>query len=135
MAHSNVWYSRPRIYGKGSRSCRVCGKNGQGLIRKYGMDICRQCFRENASAIGFVKVRFFSPAFLPLTDFRSTNDSWNYPFDQVSTPSLKFDSIAEDVADFHLSTEHFTVDNPSDMILSSSVSFTEIGFREYLDLA
>ncbi|TIB70930.1 hypothetical protein E3Q22_03909 [Wallemia mellicola] len=56
MAHSNVWYSRPRIYGKGSRSCRVCGKNGQGLIRKYGMDICRQCFRENASAIGFVKI-------------------------------------------------------------------------------
>lgn len=120
------------------------------------MDICRQCFRENASAIGFVKVRFFSPAFLPLTDFRSTSknssfrllevlyvaccihktdDSWNYPFDQVSTPSLKFDSIAEDVADFHLSTEHFTVDNPSDMILSSSVSFTEIGLREYLYLA
>ncbi|EIM22328.1 40S ribosomal protein S29 [Wallemia mellicola CBS 633.66] len=57
MAHSNVWYSRPRIYGKGSRSCRVCGKNGQGLIRKYGMDICRQCFRENASAIGFVKYK------------------------------------------------------------------------------
>lgn len=27
-----------------------------GLIRKYGLDLCRQCFRENAHAIGFVKV-------------------------------------------------------------------------------
>lgn len=28
-----------------------------GLIRKYGLDLCRQCFREHAAAIGFVKVR------------------------------------------------------------------------------
>ena len=31
-----------------------------GLIRKYGLDLCRQCFREKASAIGFFKVRLFS---------------------------------------------------------------------------
>lgn len=28
-----------------------------GLIRKYGLDLCRQCFRENSAGIGFVKVR------------------------------------------------------------------------------
>jgi hypothetical protein len=27
-----------------------------GLIRKYGLDLCRQCFREKSAAIGFVKV-------------------------------------------------------------------------------
>ncbi len=30
---------------QGSRRCRVCSNQG-GLIRKYGMNICRQCFRE-----------------------------------------------------------------------------------------
>lgn len=35
---------------------RVCSNKG-GLIRKYGMDICRQCFREKADAIGFAKYR------------------------------------------------------------------------------
>ncbi|KAL1871310.1 hypothetical protein VTK73DRAFT_2106 [Phialemonium thermophilum] len=56
MSHDAVWYSRPRKYGKGSRSCRVCAHRA-GLIRKYGLDICRQCFREKASDIGFVKHR------------------------------------------------------------------------------
>lgn len=37
-------------------SCsRVCGSN-KGIIRKYALEICRQCFRENAKNIGFVKV-------------------------------------------------------------------------------
>ncbi|KAL4811170.1 ribosomal protein S14p/S29e-domain-containing protein [Aspergillus unguis] len=56
MTHESVWYSRPRKYGKGSRQCRVCAHRA-GLIRKYGMDICRQCFREKASDIGFFKYR------------------------------------------------------------------------------
>ncbi|KAK8865802.1 40S ribosomal protein S29 [Kwoniella newhampshirensis] len=54
MAHSNVWFSRPRTYGKGSRQCRVCAHQA-GLIRKWGLDMCRQCFREKSAAIGFVK--------------------------------------------------------------------------------
>ncbi|GFZ43149.1 40S ribosomal protein S29 [Saitozyma sp. JCM 24511] len=54
MAHSNVWFSRPRTYGKGSRQCRVCAHQA-GLIRKWGLDICRQCFRERCKAIGFTK--------------------------------------------------------------------------------
>lgn len=56
MAHENVWFSHPRHYGKGSRKCRVCASHS-GLIRKYGLDICRQCFRERASDIGFNKYR------------------------------------------------------------------------------
>jgi hypothetical protein len=34
---------------------RVC-KNTHGLIRKYGLNICRRCFREYANDIGFKKV-------------------------------------------------------------------------------
>ena len=37
-----------------SRSCA----NGHGLIRKYGLNLCRQCFREYAADIGFKKVQF-----------------------------------------------------------------------------
>ncbi|KAJ2381757.1 40S ribosomal protein S29 [Coemansia sp. RSA 2611] len=55
MAHDNVWFSRPRRYGKGSRQCRVCTHQA-GLIRKYELNICRQCFREYANDIGFFKV-------------------------------------------------------------------------------
>ncbi|KAF8141605.1 ribosomal protein S14p/S29e-domain-containing protein [Boletus edulis] len=57
MTHDAVWFSRPRKYGKGSRQCRLCAHQA-GLIRKYGLDLCRQCFREKSAAIGFVKVRF-----------------------------------------------------------------------------
>ncbi|CAN6715771.1 unnamed protein product [Malus baccata var. baccata] len=35
-------------------SC-VCG-NPHGLIRKYGLMYCRQCFRSNAKEIGFIKI-------------------------------------------------------------------------------
>jgi hypothetical protein len=30
--------------------------NPHAIIRKYHLNICRQCFRERASDIGFVKV-------------------------------------------------------------------------------
>lgn len=35
-------------------SSRVCS-NRHGLIRKYGLNMCRQCFRQYAKDIGFVK--------------------------------------------------------------------------------
>ncbi len=34
---------------------RVCSNQG-GIIRKYSLNICRQCFREYSKDIGFVKV-------------------------------------------------------------------------------
>ncbi|OQU97489.1 hypothetical protein CLAIMM_03414 [Cladophialophora immunda] len=55
MSHESVWYSRPRNFGKGSRGCRVCTHKA-GLIRKYGLNICRQCFREKSQDIGFIKL-------------------------------------------------------------------------------
>ncbi|VDB93362.1 unnamed protein product [Peniophora sp. CBMAI 1063] len=56
MTHDAVWFSRPRKFGKGSRQCRVCAHQA-GLIRKYGLDLCRQCFREKSAQIGFTKNR------------------------------------------------------------------------------
>ncbi|TFK57685.1 40S ribosomal protein S29 [Heliocybe sulcata] len=56
MTHDAVWFSRPRKYGKGSRQCRLCAHQA-GIIRKYGLDLCRQCFREKSSQIGFEKNR------------------------------------------------------------------------------
>ena len=38
------------------RYSRLCCHQA-GLIRKYGLDLCRQCFREKSQAIGFTKVR------------------------------------------------------------------------------
>jgi ribosomal protein S14 len=43
-----------RKRGKGSRPCRRCGSYGP-IIRRYGLNMCRQCFRENAEALGFKK--------------------------------------------------------------------------------
>lgn len=34
--------------------CKVC-KSTRGLIHKYGLNICRRCFREVAPSIGFKK--------------------------------------------------------------------------------
>ena len=56
MAHSAVYFSRPRTYGKGSYTCRVCAHKS-AIIRKYGLNICRQCFREQSALIGFKKMR------------------------------------------------------------------------------
>lgn len=38
---------------------RVC-KHNAGLVRKYDLNLCRQCFREKAKDIGFIKVRLNS---------------------------------------------------------------------------
>jgi small subunit ribosomal protein S14 len=36
------------------KGCDRCGRM-RGLIRMYGMHLCRQCFREKAPEIGFKK--------------------------------------------------------------------------------
>ncbi|KAK9895838.1 putative ribosomal protein S29.e.A, cytosolic [Cystobasidium minutum MCA 4210] len=56
MGHENVWNSRPKTYGKGSRQCKRCHHQA-GLVRKYGLDVCRQCFREIHHLVGFSKQR------------------------------------------------------------------------------
>lgn len=42
------------LSGVGDRECRICGRHG-ALIRKYSINICRQCFREVAKELGFRK--------------------------------------------------------------------------------
>jgi len=41
-----------RRHAKGGRQCRLCG-NRKGLIRKYGLNMCRQCFYDNSEALGW----------------------------------------------------------------------------------
>ncbi len=36
--------------------CRICGRK-QAIIRKYGLIVCRQCFREVARNLGFEKYK------------------------------------------------------------------------------
>jgi small subunit ribosomal protein S14 len=37
-------------------ACRRCGRK-QGLVSKYDIYLCRQCFREVARSMGFKKYR------------------------------------------------------------------------------
>lgn len=46
--------SKDRSCGKAQKKCSRCGRIS-GHIGKYGMNLCRQCFREIASDIGFKK--------------------------------------------------------------------------------
>ncbi len=50
------WTKRIAVFRRrrGLRKCRVCG-GARGLIRKYGLFLCRKCFRERAEQIGFKK--------------------------------------------------------------------------------
>jgi small subunit ribosomal protein S29e len=51
-----LYATHPKNYGKGSRPCRVTGRNGgMGLIRKYGINMKRQVFRERAIDMGWMK--------------------------------------------------------------------------------
>jgi len=45
---------RDRKFGQITKKCLRCGRTG-AHIAKYGLHICRQCFRENALKLGFKK--------------------------------------------------------------------------------
>lgn len=45
---------KKRSVGKVKKRCSRCGRVG-AHIDKYGIDLCRQCFREIAVNIGFKK--------------------------------------------------------------------------------
>ena len=47
---------KKRTTGKGKNLCKLCGRRG-GHISRYGLHICRQCFRDNALNIGFKNYR------------------------------------------------------------------------------
>lgn len=45
---------RDRKHGRNVTPCRRCGKT-EGVINKYDLRYCRQCFREIAEDLGFSK--------------------------------------------------------------------------------
>ncbi|HLD87006.1 MAG TPA: 30S ribosomal protein S14 [Candidatus Nanoarchaeia archaeon] len=46
---------KERSCGFSTRKCSRCGRVGRGHVAKYGIGVCRQCFREIAVHIGFKK--------------------------------------------------------------------------------
>jgi len=44
-----------KVFGRGAYECRMCGRK-QGLVRRYNIYFCRQCFREWAPKLGFKKM-------------------------------------------------------------------------------
>ncbi len=51
-----IKFNKPkeRSCGIALRKCKNCGRN-RGHINKYGLHLCRQCFREMALNLGFKK--------------------------------------------------------------------------------
>ena len=43
-----------RQHGRNIKHCKLCGTT-RGMISKYGLDLCRRCFRLNAKSLGFKK--------------------------------------------------------------------------------
>uniref|UniRef100_A0A670HKN6 Small ribosomal subunit protein uS14 n=1 Tax=Podarcis muralis TaxID=64176 RepID=A0A670HKN6_PODMU len=55
MGHQQLYWSHPSHGPLPLPPSRVCS-NRHGLIRKYGLNMCRQCFRQYAKDIGFIKL-------------------------------------------------------------------------------
>ncbi len=45
---------KKRSTGRSKDRCEICGRTG-GHIKKYGLRLCRHCFREISKDIGFKK--------------------------------------------------------------------------------
>lgn len=45
---------KQRKYGRAIKKCGRCGRPG-GYISKYNLGLCRTCFREIATSLGFKK--------------------------------------------------------------------------------
>ncbi|MEK6882530.1 MAG: 30S ribosomal protein S14 [Nanoarchaeota archaeon] len=45
---------KERKYGRAAQKCERCGRFG-AHIKSYGVNLCRQCFRETAVELGFKK--------------------------------------------------------------------------------
>lgn len=45
---------KERKFGFTAKRCRRCGRT-RAHIGKYGLDLCRQCFKEIATRLGFKK--------------------------------------------------------------------------------
>lgn len=47
---------KQRAFGRTTKRCKHCGSLN-GHISKYGLNLCRQCFRDNATSLGFKQYR------------------------------------------------------------------------------
>jgi small subunit ribosomal protein S29e len=47
---------KKRKFGQSTKKCQICGRT-HAHINKYGINMCRQCFRLNALKLGFKKYR------------------------------------------------------------------------------
>ncbi|MFH1209577.1 MAG: 30S ribosomal protein S14 [archaeon] len=45
---------KKRRCGQSTKKCKLCGRT-HAHVQKYGLEICRQCFRLNAKKMGFKK--------------------------------------------------------------------------------
>ena len=52
--HAKYSVPKKRKGGALDKKCKRCGRTG-GHISKYGLNLCRQCFRDIATRIGFKK--------------------------------------------------------------------------------
>ena len=53
-----VKHNKPKVkggYGRGANRCRFTNTT-RGVVRKYGLNICRRTFRLNAQKLGFKKL-------------------------------------------------------------------------------
>ncbi|XP_045144526.1 40S ribosomal protein S29-like [Echinops telfairi] len=50
MGHQQLYWSHRRKFGQGSHSYRLCSN------QKYGLSVCRQCFRRYVKDIGFIRL-------------------------------------------------------------------------------
>ena len=54
LKHAKYSVPKDRTGGALKKKCKRCGRTG-GHISKYGLNLCRQCFRDIATKIGFKK--------------------------------------------------------------------------------
>ena len=54
MNIDNVKIKEREVFRGRIEGCVLCGRK-RGLVRRYGLNLCRQCFRDKAMELGFKK--------------------------------------------------------------------------------
>ena len=54
MNIDDVKIKEREVYRGRIKGCVLCDRN-RGLVRRYGLNLCRQCFRDKAIELGFKK--------------------------------------------------------------------------------
>ena len=54
MNIEKVKIKQREVYRGRIKGCGLCDRK-RGLVRRYGLNMCRQCFRDRATELGFKK--------------------------------------------------------------------------------